>query len=221
MWYYVVMVAKSDTTRWEPVPAWLAGERVCVVQFSHQETIALMSAGFIPEDGTIELLDGFLVRKDRSALGEDLKMVGTAHRNCVENLSLLRSRLADGLVHLQSQQPLLCAEDHTPEPDAMLVRGTLKDYVDRDVTASDVLCVIEVADSSYERDVGLKLTRYAQAGVGQYVVINLRNGTAEVYTQPKADGEFGERKVIESTGRLSLCTGDEQWVEVAMSAILP
>ena len=61
----------------------------------------------------------------------------------------------------------------------MILRENLQAYRQRLATAADAWCVVEVADSSYERDRGEKYRAYAAAGVEQYIIINLRNRTAE------------------------------------------
>src|ERR1700710_813738 len=84
--------------------------------------------------------------------------------------------------HLRTQSTLICAESHAPIPDGMVLRGSRSDYRGRLPQATDALCIIEVADSSYERDAGEKLNAYARAGIEQYIIVNLRTRTAEVYT---------------------------------------
>ena len=41
-----------------------------------------------------------------------------------------RSRINSPARHVRSQQPLVCSETHVPEPDFMVLRGTLGDYAD-------------------------------------------------------------------------------------------
>jgi hypothetical protein len=45
-----------------------------------------------------------------------------------------------------------------------------------------------VAHSSLERDREDKLPIYAEAGIGQYIILNLTNRTAEVYGEPDVAG---------------------------------
>lgn len=136
--------------------------RVRVVQFTRADAEAMVRQGIIPEDGTTELLSGVIVLKDRAAVGEAPGMIGKGHVLCVECLSDLRTTINDGRRHVRSQQPVVCSDYHVPEPDFAVIRGRLEDYADHPA-AADALCVVEVADSSYERDAGEKLTGYARA----------------------------------------------------------
>ena len=147
-------------------------------------------------------------------------MVGQAHRRCVERLSALRIRIDTPQRHLESQQPLVCTETHVPQPDFMVLRGALGDYNDLPY-AADAFCVLEVADSSNERDAGEKRNAYAKAGIVQYVIINLRNRTAEVYgLNDVTDGEYPPPTVIPETGSIPLRIGDAEVFAVPLAELL-
>jgi hypothetical protein len=154
-------------------------------------------------------------------VGEDPAMVGKEHTVCVERLSDLRSFINSTARHVRCQQPLVCTETNVPEPDFMVLRATLEDYVDLP-TAADAFCVIEVADSSYERDAGPKLVTYARAGVGHYVIVNLRNRTAELYTQPNtAEGTYPPPRIFTTDQAMPIRVGPDEVIDVAMGQILP
>ncbi len=123
--------------------------------------------------------------------------------------------------HVRSQQSLVCNETPVPEPDFMVLRGTLGDYADLPA-AADAWGVVEVADASYERDVGEKLTGYARAGVRQYVVINLRNRTAEVYVNPDSTaGAYPPPTVVPADQSLALRVGENETLPVPSLDLLP
>ena len=192
-----------------------------LVQFTRQDVVAMVGLGIIPEDASTELLNGVIVIKDRAARGEDPFMVGKDHYKCVERFSNLRNKINSAGRFVQSQQPLVCSDIHVPEPDFAVIRGRLEDLQDLP-NSSDTFCVVEVADSSYERDAGAKLVSYARAGIQQYIIINLRNRTAEVYTQPDiAAGSYPPPVIISESGKLLLRVGESDVFEVALSELLP
>ena len=148
-------------------------------------------------------------------------MIGQDHRKCVERFSSPARMIDNEKRHVESQQPLICTETHVPEPDFMIIRGTLDDYADLPV-AADAFCVVEVADASYERDTGEKLEGYARAGVSHYIVINLRNRTAEVYTHPNPTaGTYPLPRIIDAEGELPLRVAEDEFVTVSLSSVLP
>jgi hypothetical protein len=216
------MVARTPgLERFAPPPEpWIAG-RWRVPQFTRADAEAMVRIGIIPEDATTELLHGVIVLKDRSARDEEPTMIGQDHRKCVERLSALRKAIDDATRHVESQQPLVCSDIHQPEPDFMVLRGTLDAYTSLPI-ASDAFCVVEVADSSFERDAGIKLYGYARAGVSQYVIINLRNRTAEVYTGPDTTaGTYPPPRIVAEGQSLELRIGDRDVFPVRLADVLP
>lgn len=221
-WYTHAMVAKpwSTAERFVPPPAPFVAGRWRVVRFTRADVTALLRQGIIPEDASTELLDGMVVLKDRSARGQDPTMIGPDHRKCVERLSALRKAIDHEHRHVESQ-PLVCSETHVPEPDFMVLRGRLDDYSDL-ATAADAWCVVEVADGSYERDAGDKLAAYARAGVPQYVILNLRTRTAEVYTSPDAaTGAYPPPQVVTERQQLRLQMGNDEFFALVVADVLP
>src|SRR5438093_8765665 len=65
--------------------------------------------------------------------------------------------------------------------------------------ADDVLLLIEVSDSSLSDDKGTKKKLYAEVGIADYWVVNLRDFCVEVFREP-ADGEYASHKIIERDG---------------------
>lgn len=196
-------------------------KRWLLPKFTRRDAEELVRLNIIPEDASTELLDGAIVVKDRAGTGEDPFMIGKDHRKTVERLSDLRARINNDRRHVQSQQPLVCSDTHVPEPDFAVIRGALDDYTDLP-TAADAWCVVEVADASYERDAGEKLRGYARAAVGQYIIINLRNRTAEVYAAPNAAaGSYPSPTIISEVQELPLRVGDAETLRVPLAELLP
>ncbi len=221
--YIRAMVAspKALADRFMQPPAPFLAGRWLLPRFTRHDAETLIKSGVIPENASTELLNGAIVVKDRAASGENPFTIGQYHRRCVEQLSALRRSIDSSVRHVESQQPLVCSETHVPEPDFLILRGALADYTDLP-TASDAYCVVEVADASYERDAGEKLAAYASAGIAQYIIINLRNRTAEIYTNPNlAAGTYPPPQIISENSELSLRAGQDELIAVPMKQILP
>ena len=140
--------------------------------------------GSLPEDTRFELLDGFIVRKNRAKAGEDLMTIGDRHRMAVTRLARLVHHFDPYGCFLQSQQPITLPPHSEPEPDASIIRGVLEDYREDPPRGIDTLCVIEVADASLSRDLGSKLRMYAQAGIPHYIVVDLVHNVVLLHTHP-------------------------------------
>ncbi len=75
------------------------------------------------------------------------------------------------------------AFDSEPQPDlAWLVR---RRYSKIHPLPEDVFLLIEVSDSSLRKDRGPKLELYAEAGIREYWIVNVRAQTVDVYRDPE------------------------------------
>lgn len=151
---------------------------------------ALIEQGGLPEDATMELLDGFLIRKDRRDGDEDIMNHGTQHARAV---AIATDTIAEAVrpsgFHVQEQLPLNLGVVQRPEPDAAVVRGRRRDYEDRHPQAGDVALVVEVAASSLRFDRTTKQRIYAQAGLPTYWIINVTKQCVEVFEKPDSQAD--------------------------------
>ena len=190
------------------------------MRFTVDDVLAMMELGVIPEDATTELLDGLVVLKDRSDLGDDPLMHVAKHRQCIRRLIALVARVDDATREAQVQLPIVCAEIQMPEPDFAIVRKA--DYSDRLPSADDTFVIIEAADSSLERDSKDKLSIYAVAGIPQYVILNLRDSTAIEFTGPDAvSSTYKASRVLASHETITLNGGPAGTVQVRVADLLP
>ncbi len=168
----------------QELPPSLLNGRGSLVRFTVEDVLAMVQQGILPEDSTTELLNGWIVLKDRSDLGENPLMHGSKHRMCVRWLTAFAGRIETPNRHGQIQSSIICGGNGMPEPDFALIRGSDLDYEDQVPTESDVIMVAEVADSSLERDQTDKYKIYARAGIAHYLIFNLRNMTIEKFAEP-------------------------------------
>jgi Uma2 family endonuclease len=91
--------------------------------------------------------------------------------------------------HVEHECPLEVGGDSMPEPDLMVVRGSLRDYLQRVPTARDVAMVVDVADSSVAQDSVTKFRAYAADRVPIYWIVNLVNRRIEVYGNPSGPAD--------------------------------
>lgn len=85
---------------------------------------------------------------------------------------------------VNEQNPVtLPVTDSDPEPDVAVYPGKVTDYTDHP-TAKDALLVVEVADSSLDNDLTVKLELYAEDGIREYWVVDLVNTQLLVFRDP-------------------------------------
>ena len=94
---------------------------------------------------------------------------------------------------VRGQNPLALDDESAPEPDLVVVRGSLADF--RHAHPSRPALVIEVAESSLQFDRVTKGSLYARAGIADYWIVNLIDRVVEVYREPGAEltAPFGWR----------------------------
>jgi Uma2 family endonuclease len=140
----------------------------------------LIRSGKLTEADPVELLEGILVFKMP-------KNAPHATSNALARREI-ESKLPAGW-HYRSQEPITLT-DGEPEPDGAVVRGRIEDYASRHPGPAEVALLIEVADSSPDRDRGIKLRSYARAGVSEYWIVNLSERRVETYADPDSAGGF-------------------------------
>ena len=98
---------------------------------------------------------------------------------------------------------ILIADDTVYAFDAGLVRGDIP----AGRFAPDQLClIVEVADTSLERDLGAKAREYAAAGIETYWVVDVKARVIHVFTGPSS-GEYRTRGVVRFGEPLELPEG--------------
>jgi hypothetical protein len=192
-----------------------------IARLTVDQVHAMIKAGIVHEGAAIELIDGVLVHKDRSASGEDPVSIGKDHRLVVSLLGELDADLAQRGSHMQTQNPLSLSPYDEPEPDGAILRGRPRAYTDRVPGAADVGSVIEVADSSLAYDRKTKLALYARAGIAQHIVVNLSGRCIELYEQPRSDGSYQQIVVRRAGETVGLRLPDGERFEILADRILP
>jgi Uma2 family endonuclease len=146
--------------------------------FNVTEYYRMAAAGVFSEDDRVELIEGEIV---------EMNPIGSRHAACVGRLTKLLERLAGERSIVWVQNPVQVNDSSEPLPDVTLLKPRDDFYAQANPQSSDVLLIIEVADSSVEYDRDIKLPLYAQAGIPEVWLINLPKETIEIYTQPHND----------------------------------
>ncbi|MGA2583413.1 MAG: Uma2 family endonuclease [Tepidisphaeraceae bacterium] len=193
-----------------------------VVPLTVEQYHEMIAEGILEEGKPIELIDGLLVRKDRSRQGGESMTVGYEHALVVQSLSELNELLKDHGCHMRTQNPITLPPNSEPEPDGALVRGDRGNYRVRHPMPADILGVVEVADSSLKDDRTIKQRLYADAGIALYVLINLVDHAIEVRTQPvSGEGRYAAVATLPVGQTLSLPLADGTKLEIPTERLLP
>lgn len=158
-------------------------------RFTVDEYHRLGELGFFTDNERVELIKGEIF---------EMAAKGTAHSVCITRLYRELFKLIGEQATLRGQEPIILSENSEPEPDMVIARNTPDDYLASHPVPSDILLLIEIADSSLKYDQQVKLSVYAEAGIADYWIFNLLDNCLECYTEPYHDikGKFGYRRKL-------------------------
>jgi Uma2 family endonuclease len=168
------------------------------------EQMALKGAFAWLHDRHIELIRGEI---------REMMAPNPPHSLVVANLlrwSILNAPTDEVIV--RCQDPVGIPElDSAPQPDIVWVRR--RDYSKRHPRSSDVLLLIEVADETYDYDTGEKLELYAECGIKDYWVVNVKKYRMEVFRKPRR-GAFTARREIDYESVIAPLAFPKAYLEV-------
>ncbi len=142
-------------------------------------------------DVELELIDG------------ELFLVGSASPEHQWLIDLLRKYLEPKLVGkailIREEKTVFINENTTPEPDISVVKD--KNYFKTYPRPEDVYLAVEIANTHSETATRKKKKTYAQSGIPQYWVYDIKREILRVYDNP-SNGEYCERLLQDGTLKL-------------------
>lgn len=139
----------------------------------------LAEAGILSPDTRVELLDGQIVL---------MSPIGSLHAACVRRIDEWLKDLFGKKVTISIQNPVTLSNFSEPEPDLAVLQRKENFYADAHPRPEEVFLLIEVADSSAEKDKQVKIPFYAEAGIRETWLVLLRERRVEQCLQPGPEG---------------------------------
>lgn len=150
----------------------------------HKLTLAdfqlLSDHGHLDRDRVYALIDGWVV----PMAGE-----GGPHRDYKEELIWFIARALSDEYRLAVETQLDLDENNAVQPDLFVHSSTKRAS---EVHPTDVLLLLEIADTSVKDDLALKAPRYAAFGVREYWVIDIPNRQVLVHRDRTDEGAWAE-----------------------------
>ncbi|WNZ22949.1 Uma2 family endonuclease [Leptolyngbya sp. NK1-12] len=173
-------------------------------RWSVEEYHRLIAAGILTSDDHVELLDGQIV---------EMVPQDPPHASNTSSFGNEFVLLFAGKAWIRTQLPLTIAPDSEPEPDIAVVRIDPNRYRDRHPTPEDVFLPIEIADPTLNQDRNRKAKIYAQAGILEYWVVNLKQQQVIVYRHPQGDS-YQSEQILEATEAIAPLAFPEVRIEL-------
>ena len=185
-----------------------------IYRLSVDQYHAMVRAGILTSEDKVELLEGWLYPKM------------TRHPPHSTGTRLTRKALEGVLCEgwFVDSQEAITTEDSEPEPDTAVIRGTIRDYVDRHPGPGDVGMIVEVADSSVARDRGVKRRVYSRARIPIYWIVNIPEQHVEVYSEPAGSGDdthYAQRKDYGINDDVPVILDGKEIGRIAVRDLLP
>lgn len=136
-------------------------------------------AGILDEDDRVELLEGEIF---------DMAPIGSRHASIVDFLTERFTLAARQRLLVRTQGPLQIPPHNEPLPDLLLLEPRADRYRDALPRPADVLLVVEVSDSTLDRDRDVKIPLYGRHGIPEAWLINVQQKTVSMYRQPGPEG---------------------------------
>jgi len=156
-------------------------------RFTVEEYQRMAETGILEEDERVELIEGEIV---------EMTPIGPLHGSVVARInSLLVQQLGDRAIVWPQNSVVLRALGSQLQPDLALLRPRADYYRSANPEPRDILLLIEVMDSSVDRDRRVKLPIYARAGLVEVWLVDVEAETVEMRREPTIGGEYRGRRV--------------------------
>lgn len=160
------------------------------LRFSVDDYYKMIEMGMIEDYERSEIIDGEMVPK---------MTIGDRHAAAVNRLNRLLASVLPQSILLSIQNPIRISDFDEPEPDVVLADLTKYDG-NRHPRPAETILVIEVSDISLKHDRDVKLPLYADAGIAEVWIVNLRDNVIEIHQDPSL-GIYQQVKIFKPGGQ--------------------
>lgn len=151
----VIERAKNETT---------APDQVRRRRWTTAEYYKMAEVGILDPHDRVELIDGEVIT---------LAPIGPEHASSMADGDHALHALLGSDFTVKPESPISLVDGTEPQPDLYVARGPSRTYWKRHPQPEDLLLVIEVSATSIGSDRTDKLSRYAEAGIPEYWIVDL------------------------------------------------
>lgn len=148
---------------------------VTLAKWTIDEYHSMIEAGLL-DNRQVELLRGEIV---------EMSPEGEAHAYFSSEAEDYLRTLLGKQATVRSGKPITLPDDSEPEPDIALVQKQGREYLAHHPYPENIFWLIEYSNSSLEKDLNDKTKIYAEVGIKEYWVVNLRKRQLIVFREPQ------------------------------------
>lgn len=186
-------------------PKSIANETEAKRRFTVEEYHRMIAAGVFDENERVELIEGEVLQMAAKSL---------RHVAGVRRVTKILGKSLGKAVFISAQDPIQIGGISEPEPDVVVAKPSATDYEDHHPTPQDILLIVEVAETSLHVDRNRKLPLYANAGIQQFCILNLRDQEVEDYRDPAPEG-YRSKQTYTATQSFNLVAFPKVKINVA------
>ena len=161
----------------------------------------------ILDDRRVELLKGDIV---------EMASEGEPHAYSCHEAGEYLTDLLNQQASVRQNHPVTLPNDSEPEPDLAIVQRLGREYRSHHPYPENIFWLIEYANSSLDKDLKVKSKVYAEVGISEYWVINLKTMELVVFRDPQ-NGEYTSKTILTSGAIQPLAFSD---IAVSIDLIL-
>lgn len=146
----------------------------------------MAEVGILSDEDRVELLNGEIIQ---------MSPIGSRHFACVNRINELFISSLAGKAIVSIQNPVSLADFSEPEPDLVVFKYSDNHYADQIPGPDKVMLIIEISDSTLQKDREVKIPLYAEAGIPEVWIINLEENQVECFREPE-NGIYQFQEII-------------------------
>ncbi|MGK7950273.1 MAG: Uma2 family endonuclease [Xenococcaceae cyanobacterium] len=163
---------------------------VTLAKWTIDEYHSMIQAGLL-DNRQVELLKGEIV---------EMSPEGEAHAYFSSEAEEYLRKLLGDRVTIRSGKPITLPNNSEPEPDIAIVQKLGREYLSHHPYPENIFWLIEYSSSSLEKDLTVKTKIYAEVGIKEYWVVNLKKKQLIVFREPQ-ETEYASKSTL-STGEV-------------------
>jgi Uma2 family endonuclease len=137
----------------------------------------------------------------------------------VSMLTRAAAAIDQGRFTVRVQLPVLLSVNSEPEPDLVLAETRGAEFSRRHPAPAEITLLVEIADTSIQHDHGIKLPRYAHAGIPEVWLVSIPGRSLTRFTWPDRQTSHYRTEVRYGDGEI--ITHEPTDLQVSVSELFP
>ncbi len=145
------------------------------IKWTQENYYRMAELGFF-QGKRVELIEGEII---------EMAPMKSLHATSVSLVSEVLRESFGKTFYVRNQLPLSFSKSSEPEPDVVIVKGSIRDFTDSHPKIADL--VVEISDATLRYNRSRKMSLYAKYRIKDYWIVNINGKRLEIYRRPIKD----------------------------------